>query len=114
MMLLHMILLPVNVVRLAQIYQLGRSVAHSDGEGLSIQNLRPFMTRRDLPARTTLITKGEWADKLYYLMEGQLEIVELGKTLGCRRGNRRNRGGCSGSPAHRDRCCLFDRLCGLR
>lgn len=77
-----MILLPVNVVRLAQIYQLGRSVAHSDGEGLSIQNLRPFMTRRDLPARTTLITKGEWADKLYYLMEGQLEIVELGKS-GC-------------------------------
>jgi len=81
-MILHIILLPVNVIRLTQIYRLGRSVARSDGEGLSVESLLPFMTRRNLPAGTTLITKGDPADKLYYLMEGQIEIVEIGKTLG--------------------------------
>jgi CRP/FNR family cyclic AMP-dependent transcriptional regulator len=81
-MILHIILLPVNVIRLAQIYRLGRSVARSDGEGLSVESLLPFMARRNLPAGTTLITKGDRADKLYYVMEGQIEIVEIGKTLG--------------------------------
>ena len=38
-MILHFILLPVNVIRLAQIYQLGRSVVRPDGESLSIQSL---------------------------------------------------------------------------
>ena len=81
-MILHVILLPVNAIRLAQIYRLGRSIARSDGEGLSVESLLPFMTRRNLPAGTTLITKGDPADKLYYVMEGQIEIVEIGKTLG--------------------------------
>lgn len=80
-MILHIVLLPVNVIRLTQIYRLGRSVG-PDGESLSIQSLLPFMTRLNLPARATLITKGDAADKLYYLMEGQIEIVEIGKTLG--------------------------------
>ena len=39
-MILHIILLPVNVIRLTQIYRLGRSVARSDGEGLSVESLR--------------------------------------------------------------------------
>jgi hypothetical protein len=81
-MLLHIILLPVNVLRLAQIYQLGRGIDQTEGEGISIESVLPFMTRRSLPAGATLITKGDIADKLYYLKEGQLEVVELGKTLG--------------------------------
>jgi CRP/FNR family transcriptional regulator, cyclic AMP receptor protein len=81
-MILHIILLPVNVTRLIQIYRLSRHVTRPDGEGLSIEHLLPFMTRRTVPARTMLITKGDRADKLYYLMEGRIEIVEIGKTLG--------------------------------
>ena len=63
MILLHIILLLVNVIRLTQISRLGRSVARSDGEGLSVESLLPFMTRRNLPAGTTLITKGDPTDK---------------------------------------------------
>jgi CRP/FNR family transcriptional regulator, cyclic AMP receptor protein len=81
-LILHSILLPVNAIRLAQIYRLTHLVERADGEGLSIKSLLPLMTRRSLPAKTTLITKGDLADKLYYLMEGELEVVEIGKTLG--------------------------------
>ncbi len=81
-MLLHAILLPVNAIRLAQIYRLGRGLAQPGGEGISIEAVLPFMKRRSLPAGATLITKGDVADKLFYLKEGRLEVVELGKTLG--------------------------------
>ena len=42
----------------------------------------PFMTRRDLRDGETLVRKGEFADKMFYLAEGQLKIQELGKIVG--------------------------------
>jgi CRP/FNR family transcriptional regulator, cyclic AMP receptor protein len=81
-MILHTILLPVNVIRLGQIYRLGRGLARPGVEGVSIDAILPFMTRRSLPAGATLITKGDVADKLYYLNKGLLEVIELGKRLG--------------------------------
>jgi len=81
-MVLHLILFPVNIMRLVQIQRLVRSASPAQLDGFSLVSLLPFMSRRDLLAGTKLVTRGDEADKLYYLMEGHLEIEEFGKVVG--------------------------------
>src|SRR5262245_37334574 len=76
-MILHVVLFPVNVVRLLQIYRLVRGSLDTRGSTLSFQDLIPFMTRR-----ATLVNKGDMADRLFYLQKGTAEIMELNKILG--------------------------------
>lgn len=78
---LHAILFPVNLLRLFQFYRLVRDVRDAHREDLPIQGLLPYMTEETLAAGDTLIRKGDKADRLYFLMNGLLEISELGKTL---------------------------------
>jgi CRP/FNR family transcriptional regulator, cyclic AMP receptor protein len=80
-MILHIVLFPVNVVRLWQISRLVQTSVHAQGDGLSFQNLLPFMTKRHFQSGTTLVSKGDLADKLFYVEEGEVEIVELDKIL---------------------------------
>lgn len=79
---LHLILFPVNAIRLWQARKLVREVRNAAGGEFPVAGLMPFMQRRDVPAGTTLMRMGEKADRLYYLAEGELKLVELGKTLG--------------------------------
>lgn len=79
--LLHAILLPVNLLRLFQFYRLVRDVRDAHQEDLPIQSLLPYMSEMAFAAGDTLIRKGDKADRLYFLIEGQLEISDLGKVL---------------------------------
>lgn len=79
---LHAILLPVNALRLVQFYRLVREMRGAPGRDLSIQTLLPYMTRRKFAAGATLVRKGEWADRLYYLVDGEIEVIEFNKMLG--------------------------------
>lgn len=78
---LHLILLPVNITRLVQLERLIRGVREAQISDLSIDALVPFMSHRTVSAGEVLMNKGERADRLYYLVKGQLQIVELGKVL---------------------------------
>jgi CRP-like cAMP-binding protein len=79
--LLHAILLPVNALRLVQFYRLVREMRQAPRKDLSVQTLLPYMTRRKYNAGETLVRKGEGADRLYYLLDGEIEVVEIGKVL---------------------------------
>jgi len=78
---LHAILFPVNALRLVQFQRLVRDIRDAHREDLSIQSLLPYMKRRKLAAGETLVQKGDKADRLYYLQDGELEIVEINKIL---------------------------------
>jgi len=80
-LILHAVLFPVNLLRLVQFYRLVRDVRDAHREDLPIQSLLPYMTELNLASGDTLIRKGEQADQLYFLMDGTLEIPEIGKTL---------------------------------
>jgi len=80
-LILHAALFPVNLWRLVQFQRLVRDVRDAHSEELPIQALLPYMTTRDLAAGEAVIRKGEKADRLYYLVDGELEISEIGKTL---------------------------------
>jgi hypothetical protein len=78
---LHAILFPVNALRLIQFQRLVRDMRSAHREDLSIQSLLPYMTRRKFSAGETLVHKGHKADRLYCLVDGELEIIDFNKVL---------------------------------
>lgn len=80
-LILHAVLFPVNALRLVQFHRLVRDMREVHREDLSIQGLLPYMKRRKYAAGETLVRKGDTADKLYYLIDGEMEITDFGKIL---------------------------------
>jgi CRP-like cAMP-binding protein len=80
-LILHATLFPINFLRLVQFQRLISEVRNTHREDLPIDSLLPYMTKRDVAAGTTLIRKGERADRIYYLSEGELELTDFAKTL---------------------------------
>jgi CRP/FNR family cyclic AMP-dependent transcriptional regulator len=83
-MILHLILLPINTIRLFQIRRLIQGVAKAQTTELTIESLLPYMTRRNFTAGEILIHRDARADRMFYLLNGdvQVELEELKKTLG--------------------------------
>ena len=79
---LHLILLPVNSVRLYQILSLIKRVRAAELSEMSAEVLLPLMSKRKLKAGETLVRKGEKADRMFYLASGVMKVVEIGKTIG--------------------------------
>ena len=78
-LILHLILLPVNALRLIQVRRVVRGTLQRTD--LSIEDILPIMTHRRFHAGETLIRKGEPADRLFYLDRGEAKVVEIGKTV---------------------------------
>jgi hypothetical protein len=76
------VLLPINVYRARQMMRLTRRVKAAQVEGdFSALWLRPYMRPRRLKAGTVLFHKGDPADHLYCLVDGGIELVEIGLRL---------------------------------
>ncbi len=76
------LLLPINVYRAQQMMRLTRrvkaAVASSD---LTVLWLRPYMKARKLKQGTVLFHKGDLAEHLYVLIDGHIELTEIGFML---------------------------------
>jgi CRP/FNR family transcriptional regulator, cyclic AMP receptor protein len=82
MILLHGALLPINLWRLAEMVRLTRRVATAlEQSDLSGVWLRPYMRKQRLRAGQVLFRKGDPATHLYFLAEGQIELVEIGQLM---------------------------------
>jgi hypothetical protein len=82
MVVLHSVLLPVNLWRVRQMVQLTRRVSASatDPQQLELW-LRPYMRSERLRAGHALFSRGDQADRLYYLVEGEIELPDVGRRL---------------------------------
>lgn len=80
-LILHSILFPINLYRLMQFWRLVRDVRNAQSAELPIGSLLPYLKKRIFAAGDTLIRKGEQADRLYYLTDGELEITDFKKKL---------------------------------
>lgn len=78
---LHALLFPVNALRLVQLQRLVRDMRQAPRQDLTIQALLPYMTNRKFAAGEALVRKGERADRLYYLVDGELEVADFKKVL---------------------------------
>ena len=73
----NLILLPLNAVRLYQMIRLIRQVKQASKSDLSMEWLKPFMTRRKVAAGEILFAKGDSASCMYYTLSGRYRLKEL-------------------------------------
>jgi CRP/FNR family transcriptional regulator, cyclic AMP receptor protein len=79
---LHIVLLPINILRLYQMHQLIERVRRASTGDYSIEWLVPFMTTQEFDQGDVLFRKDEEADQLYYLERGTVRLPEIGRTVG--------------------------------
>lgn len=81
-LLLHLVLLPLNCVRLRQMRTLIRRVRDASQGDRSMDWLVPLMTRNVYPSQHVLFRRGDEAPSMHMVLRGDVSLVELGVTLG--------------------------------
>jgi CRP/FNR family transcriptional regulator, cyclic AMP receptor protein len=81
-LLLHGVLLPLNSLRLYQMFQLiGRVKKASQGD-LNMSWLKPFMTKRACKAGTTIFRKDDLSSAMFYTVSGSYRLHEIEQDVG--------------------------------
>lgn len=78
---LHLILLPLNALRLYQMMQLVRKVQEASHGDLSMEWLKPHMTNRGYRAGQIVFRKGDVAEQMFYTLTGRFRLVEIGSEI---------------------------------
>jgi hypothetical protein len=76
-MTVNLILLPLNGLRLYQMLHLIRQVRQASKSDLSMDWLKPFMTRRKVKTGDLLFAKGESATCMFFTLSGRYRLKEL-------------------------------------
>ncbi|MGE3147665.1 MAG: Crp/Fnr family transcriptional regulator [Pseudorhodoplanes sp.] len=79
--LLYITLLPINSVRLYQMRQLVNKVKNATQGDLSMDWLKPFMTRRSYRKGDVLFHKGDVAEEMFYTVDGRYLVTAIGVEL---------------------------------
>lgn len=79
---LNSILLPLNTWRLYGMIKLIRDIDAAAKTDMNAEWLLPYMRPVSFAAGDILMRRGETADSALYVVSGDVEIVELGKTVG--------------------------------
>ncbi|MEN3371399.1 cyclic nucleotide-binding domain-containing protein [Dechloromonas sp. ZS-1] len=78
---LHVALLPLNLIRLREVKKTIRDVEAASQASPSLDFLLPYMTRETFASGACLFRKGDDADRMYLLHSGKVHLGELNKTL---------------------------------
>jgi hypothetical protein len=79
---LHLTLLPINLWRVVEMHRLTRRVQRAAASAGEVQLwLRPYMKRRRIQRDEVLFRRDDPAERLYFLVEGRLEVVEKGAVI---------------------------------
>jgi hypothetical protein len=79
--LLYLLSLPINVIRLHQMLNLVKKARISAQGDLSMDWLKPFMTRRKYKDGDVLFHKGDTAKEMFYTVTGKFLVSEIGVEL---------------------------------
>ena len=79
---LHVLLLPLNIVRLYQMLTLIQRVKEaSTRQSSPVEFLIPYMNKKRFSAGQELFRKDDVADKIFYIQEGSVYLTELEKQI---------------------------------
>jgi CRP/FNR family cyclic AMP-dependent transcriptional regulator len=79
---LNAVLLPLNAWRLHAMWQLIREIDAATKTDLNVDWLLPYMLPANFKAGDLLMSRGEYAYEAFYIVAGEVEVVEIGKTHG--------------------------------
>ncbi len=77
----NLIILPINLVRLREMRKLVVSVKSASNTDLNVEWLKPFMHPRRFSKGDALFRKGDIAAEAYMLVDGEIELPEVGILL---------------------------------
>ncbi len=80
-LLLHGLLLPLNLWRTWEQYQLAQRIREALSSPPSADVLLPYMTMQYYDAGTVIFRRGDSADRLYYIVNGRIRIEEADRKL---------------------------------
>lgn len=80
-LILHIILLPLNLLRLREMLRLTKQVSAATRADLSMDWLKPFTSTRQLQTGDVLFRKGDRADAMFFIVSGAYRLVEIGVQL---------------------------------
>jgi CRP/FNR family cyclic AMP-dependent transcriptional regulator len=80
-LILHGLLFPVNIWRLLQQLKLRRRIASTFSHPPEINLLMPFMTFEKFEAGSQIFSKGDPADRLYVVIEGEVRVEGVEQTI---------------------------------
>ena len=78
---LYFLLLPINSIRLYQMIKLVRKARISAQGDLSMDWLKPFMSRRSYGKGDVLFRKGDPANEMFFTVTGKFLVTEIGVEL---------------------------------
>lgn len=78
---LYGILIPLNGLRLYEMLRLIHGVRHAAHGDLSMNWLKPYMSRRNYRKGDLLFGKGDHAEEMFYIVKGRCRVVEIGVEL---------------------------------
>jgi cyclic nucleotide-binding protein len=73
----NLILLPINSIRLYQMLGLIKRVKHASKSDLSMDWLKPFMTRSKTKTGEVLFAKGDVANCMFFTLSGRYRLKEI-------------------------------------
>src|SRR5262245_19618494 len=76
-LILYILLLPINIFRLAQMLKLVKKARVAAQGDLSMDWLKPFMTRRKYAKGDVLFRKGDRANEMFFTVTGKFLVTEL-------------------------------------
>ena len=80
-LILHVILLPLNSLRLHEMLQLTRQVREATHGDLNMDWLKPFTSTRRTKSGDVLFRKGDAADAMLFVVSGRYRLAELGMDI---------------------------------
>lgn len=80
-LMLYILLLPINIFRLGQMLKLVKRARIAAQGDLSMDWLKPFMTRRKYGKGDVLFRKGDRANEMFFTVTGKFLVTELGIEL---------------------------------
>lgn len=80
-LILHTLLLPLNVFRLRQMMVLTRKATIAAQSDFNFDWLKPFMRQRSVRKGEVLFAKGDDADTMFYVLDGQYRLLEIDKVV---------------------------------
>jgi CRP/FNR family transcriptional regulator, cyclic AMP receptor protein len=84
-LILHVVLLPLNILRLQQMRRLIKKVDEATGDDSNFKWVKPFTSTLTVRAGETVFRKGESADEMFFIVSGRFEVKE--RDVGLRGGD---------------------------
>ncbi len=81
-LILNAVLLPLNTFRLRSMFKLVRDVETATKGDLNVEWLRGYMRPKSFKAGDFVVMRGDIAADAFYIVSGEVELPEIGKTVG--------------------------------